>query len=584
MKKSHILLACLGFFGIAGAVLLSSGMTRCHAVAQRSSATTPELSAEADTACKHILTAEEWADSVMKTMTPRQRIAQLFFPRWETSASHTPVSVIDRDVVKEGVGGFLLGKGSAAEYANIINRAQGEAAVPLMVTLDGEWGASMRVTDAPRFPKNIALGAIQDPSLLEKYGREVAEECKILGIQVDFAPVLDVNSNPDNPVIGIRSFGEDPNRVASLGAAYCRGMESAGVMAVGKHFPGHGDTSVDSHKTLPTVNHNVKTLESVDFVPFKAAIKSGISGMMVGHLRVPALDKNGTPASLSKKITTDILRNKLGFEGLIFTDALAMKGADTPHQNNAVSAFMAGADILLQPRSLSHDIQAMVDAVASGKISQEEVDSRCRRLLVYKHRLGLSAPVIVDKSNLKKRLDSPAAEALLGELSKASITVLRNENDILPLSDIEKKNIAVISLGAPSANAFVSTCSRYTSVASISVNASSEIPKALKVAEKADVVVVGVMKNNNITREAYSRILKCNPEVVGAFFVNPFKLSSFGHIDSTPCVIMAYDDTPGLLDAAAQAIFGGIDVTGRFPVNVKGVGKLGEGISLKKKD
>lgn len=573
----------LGLLGAVAVGALATGLSHCFAGMGELNAITSE---------KDTLTvgfdekaaAESWADSVMATLTPRERVAQLFFPRWEASGPVTPASVTRKHVVEEGVGGFLLGRGSSSAYAEIINRVQSEAKVPLMVTLDGEWGPNMRVTDAPRFPKNIALGAIQNPELIERYGREVARECKLLGIQVNFAPDLDVNSNPRNPVIGYRSFGENPRRVAELGAAYCRGMERAGVMSVGKHFPGHGDTSVDSHKALPTVDHDLKTLETVDFVPFIEAKKAGMSGIMVGHLRVPALDKSGVPASLSKKITTDVLQNKLGFEGLIFTDALGMKGADIQNENNAVSAFKAGADILLNPRSLNKDIESMMTAIKSGKITQAEVDRRCKKLLIHKFKLGLSKPAAVKASGLASRLNSPEAKSLLGELSKASVTVLHDKTGLLPLNDIENKNIAVVSIGIPSDNVFSTTSSKYCKVQKVSVNAVHDVPKAIAAAKKADLVLVGVFKNDGTAREAYSGILNANGNVVGVFFLNPFKLTSFKSIESTPAVVMAYDDTKELMDAAAQAVFGGIDVSGLFPANIDGVGKLGQGLSLKKKE
>ncbi len=582
-KNNIIRYAMAGLLGGIAVGALATGLSHCfaHSAEIKLSATDSVVQEVKESGP---MTAEQWADSMMKKLTPRERVAQLFFPRWEASGSVTPASVTKKQVVKDGVGGFLLGKGSSASYAEIINRVQSEAKVPLMVTLDGEWGPNMRVTDAPRFPKNIALGAIQDPTLLERYGKEVARECKELGIQVDFAPVLDVNANPDNPVIGYRSFGENPKRVAELGAAFCKGVESGGVMSVGKHFPGHGDTSVDSHKALPTVTHDLKTLETIDFVPFVAAQKAGMSGIMVGHLNVSALDKSGTPASLSKKITTDVLKNQLKFKGLVFTDALGMKGADIKNENNAVSAFIAGADVLLNPRSLSKDIDALVGAVKNGKISQDEVDRRCRKLLIYKYKLGLAAPTKVDANGLTKRLNTPETKALLGELAKASITVVENKDNLLPLSDIETKDIAVISIGATNQNKFAATCAKYAKIRLVSVRNTAEIHKSVTSIAKADIVIVAVFRNDAVARDAYTKIVRADSKTVGVFFVNPFKLSALKAIGQTPAVVMAYDDTDELQSAAAQAVFGGIDVNGKFPVNVSGVGKLGQGLKLKKKE
>lgn len=576
---------------VAAAAGVATGLAKCF----NSPVSTPAASPKADqeqpieaavdnSDGKCYLSAEAWADSIMRQLSPRKRVAQLFVPRWDLQGGTVPAATLQKMIVDEGVGGFLLGKGSLTAYADINNKAQAMAKVPLLVTLDGEWGLSMRIPEAPRFPKNIALGAIQDTKLLEEYGREVARECKLVGIQVDFAPVLDVNSNPSNPVIGYRSFGEDPNRVAALGAAYCKGMEEAGVMSVGKHFPGHGDTSVDSHKALPTVDHDKKTLETVDLVPFIEAQKAGMSGIMVGHLFVPALDKSGTPSSLSKVITTDVLQKQLGFNGLIFTDALAMKGAATANENNCVSAFKAGADVLLGSAAPVKDIQAMVDAVKAGKISQDEVDRRCRKLLIYKYKLGLVTPAVVKKEGLAAKLNSPETKALLDKLAKASITVLKNSDNLLPLSVDAGQKVTVVSIGASAANQFSATCGKYAAVEKYGVNNAAEATKAAAAASKASVVVVGVFKNDAAARTAFAQIVKANAKVVPVFFINPFKMSSFSGLDKMPTLVAGYDDTKEIYSAAAQALFGGIDVTGRFPVNIKGVASLGAGVDLKKKD
>lgn len=569
---------------------LATGLSRCFSSETANLAgpegTTPDgetaIGVAANEQPGETNTAEAWADDVMKTMTPRQRVAQLFIPRWEADGATSQATM--KQHIDAGIGGFLLGKGTLNAHADIINRAQSLAKVPLMVTLDGEWGLSMRISGTPRFPKNIALGAIQDEKLLEEYGREVARECKLMGIQVDFAPVLDVNSNPNNPVIGYRSFGEDPKRVAALGAAYCRGMEAGGVMSVGKHFPGHGDTSVDSHKALPTVDHSKAQLEQIDFVPFVESIKAGMSGVMVGHLRVPALDKSGTPASLSKVITTDVLRNQLGFRGLIFTDALAMKGAVNANENNCVSAFKAGADVLLSSASPMKDIQAVVDAVKAGKISQQEVDRRCRKLLIYKYNLGLVTPTVIKKEGLAGRLNFPEAKGLLDRLAKASITVLANKNNLLPLAKLDQTKIAVISLGAPASNQFASTCAKYTSVTNVGVTSAADATKAVNAAKNADVVIVGVFKNDTYVKNAFAQLSKASKQFAPVFFINPFKMRGFTGLSQLPELVVAYDDTPELYSAAAQALFGGIDVSGRFPVNIQGVGSIGDGVDLKKKD
>ncbi len=324
-----------------------------------------------------------WVDSVMATLSPRQRVAQLFVPRLDVTDNPAGHAALRKMVTSNEIGGILLGKGTVEGYASLIADAQSVSKIPLMVTLDGEWGLTMRLSDAPKYPVTMGLGAITDPEVMHDYGLETARECRLLGINVNFAPVLDVNSNPANPVIGNRSFGEDPQRVAALGVAYSKGLEDGGVMSVGKHFPGHGDTTTDSHKEMTTVTHDMATLESVDLVPFKKYIDAGLSAIMVGHLKVPAIDKSGTPASLSPVITGDYLKNVMGFKGLVFTDALAMKGASAGvGVNNCIAALNAGADVLLGSANPEKDIEAVYNAVKSGKVKEQTVEAAVRKVVL----------------------------------------------------------------------------------------------------------------------------------------------------------------------------------------------------------
>lgn len=522
--------------------------------------------------------AEKWADSVMSTLSVRDRVAQLFVPRLDITNNSAGFKVIDRVVVKDKMGGFLLGKGTIASYADLINYGQEKADVPLMITLDGEWGLSMRVSGTPRFPYNVALGACADNDLLYEYGKEMARECKLMGIQVNFAPDIDVNSNPNNPVIGYRSFGEDPDLVAQLGAAYSKGMWEGGVMPVGKHFPGHGDTSTDSHKTLPTINHTRQRLDDVDLRPFKLAFAEGMPGVMVAHLKVPSLDPTGTPASLSKKITTDFLQDSLGFKGLIFTDALAMKGASRVNENNCVSAFLAGADILLGSAAPSSDLDAVEDAVKSGKISQIELNRRCKKLLVYKYKLGLSTkPTKIESSVLSSKLHTPQVDQLLTNLSRKAITVVRDNAQLLPIE--KNKKVVVVSLGAQGSNKFSDLCKEYCGAdryGKLSASVLNEI-------KSADIVIIGVFNSGVETKKAISTIAAANPSTVGVFFMNPYRVSKFSNLKSLSSIVLAYDDIPHLRVAAAEALTGKINVNGKLPINLPNVGKIGDGIVVNKK-
>lgn len=522
--------------------------------------------------------AAAWADSVMRNLSIRQRIAQFFVPRLDITNNAAGKQKVAQLMGNEKMGGFLLGKGSIETYADLINLGQSKADVPLMITLDGEWGLSMRIPSTPRFPYNVALGAADDEELMYLYGKEVARECRLMGIQVDFAPDIDVNSNPDNPVIGYRSFGEDPELVGRLGAAYCRGMADGGVMPVGKHFPGHGDTSTDSHKTLPLVDHSVSKLISVDFKPFEMCIEAGMPGVMVGHLKVPALDKSGTPSSLSKIITTEWLRDSLDFKGLVFTDALAMKGASRANENNCVSAFLAGADILLGSSNPVGDLNAVEAAVKSGKIKKEEVDKRCRNILIYKYKLGLSRKPHVNVSGMKGKLNTPSVDSLISAMSRKAVTVLKNEGGVLPVN--KKKTVAIVNLGAPAKNSFSDRCAVNGQVKTFNIDGTSAISATIKSAvENSDVVVIAVYKDASWSRSAFNTLASLKPSV-GVFFVNPFKSAKFNGISKLKATVFCYDDIPQLRVAAADAIFGLYPVTGKLPVNLPGVAKMGQGVKL----
>lgn len=524
--------------------------------------------------------AEQWADSVMSTMTMKQRVEQLFCPRLDVRDNAHGREAIRQMVEQYNVGGILLGKGNIVEYAKLNNYAQSLAKVPLIITLDGEWGPAMRLTDAVRFPYNIALGAIQDKKLLEEYGREVARQCRELGITVDFAPVLDVNSNPDNPVIGFRSLGESPQRVAELGTAFASGLESGGVLSVAKHFPGHGDTSVDSHKALPTVSHSRSTLNDVDLLPFKTYIGQNLGGIMVGHLKVPALDPSGTPASLSHKITTGVLKNELGFKGLVFTDALAMKGAARKGRNNCVEALKAGADVLLGSGAPVNDIAAVVRAVEKGKISRQVIDERCKKLLVWKYKLGLTSYTPVATAGLMERINSPQAYALVEKLAKASITVLRNSSGLLPIDSLKRREIALACVGSDLDCEFAKMCRKYARITPLPSGEHGLTRAGMSRLEDADIVVVGIFGSpaaaNNLLRQLHGK------KVVAVVFDSPLKMSRYSELANESTLVLAYDKAPQFQRAAAMALFGGFEVTGRCPVNVKGIATVGEGVDIAK--
>lgn len=521
-----------------------------------------------------------WVDSVYNTLTPTDRIAQLMVVNVSPMQGAKSKANI-KAYTDLHVGGFLFSKGSINDFAEMTNYAQANSKVPLMMTLDGEWGAAMRVKGAPTFPYNMGLGAIRDPQLLFRYGEEMARECRALGIQVNFAPVLDVNSNPDNPVIGKRSFGEDQQKVAELGVAYSLGLEAGGVMAVSKHFPGHGDTNTDSHKALPNIDHDMTTLTNVDLYPFRRFIDAGCGGVMVGHLSVPALEKAGWPSSMSKKITTDLLKDKMGFKGLVFTDGLGMEGANLS-SNICVAALKAGADVLLNPRNAASDIAAIRKAIADGEISQATIDERCKKMLAWKYALGLSHLRPIDLATIDKTLNTPAAHSLIQELADASITCLDNKNHTLPITGLGTRSIAVVNIGADAGNEFADYCRKYADVKVFGAKDCTLTQKQIADIRACDVVIAAVYADNQAAVNALTS-LKSAKALVQVFLTNPYKLTKFASaIAPASAVLLAYDDSPDLRIAAAKAVFGGIEVDGCLPVNIKGVAKAGSGVEIAK--
>lgn len=531
-----------------------------------------------------IAEATHWADSVYNTLTERQRVAQLMFPKVVPTKGEKSKAAIIREVKTDGVGGLLFTEGTIGEFAQMTDLAQAEAKVPVLMTLDGEWGLSMRVKNTPRFPHNIALGAIKDYRLLYRYGKEMARECQLMGIHTNFAPDADVNSNPSNPVIGYRAFGENPDRVAKATVAYSLGLEDGGVQAVSKHFPGHGDTSIDSHKAFTSVSHDRKRLDEIDLVPFKEFIGAGCSGIMVGHIAVPAIDPSGMPASLSQVLTDKLLRKELGFEGLIYTDALEMKGAIHPKgTNNCVAAIKAGADALLCAGTAGPNIDAVMAAIAEGKLSKADIEDRCKRVLTYKYLLGLPGQKAVNKPGLEKQLNTPEAAALIKELAAASITVLRNKDGILPLGKLGERTFAVVNIGAKSDNQFDATCRHYGRVNTYYTTGETFSAATLAKIAKADVVIAAVFDDKATSRSALAQLATVNKPLVEVFMVNPFKMKKFAaSMPKAQAVVLAYDDIPASRISAAEALFGGIEVSGKLPVKLEGIAEIGAGIDLPK--
>ncbi|WP_108821094.1 glycoside hydrolase family 3 N-terminal domain-containing protein [Dysgonomonas sp. Marseille-P4361] len=522
-----------------------------------------------------------WVDSVYNQMSEDERIGQLFMPVVFGNDTESNRKRIQGYIENQYVGGLLFSKSTPIEQANLTNAAQEKAAIPLMISLDGEWGLSMRLSNTTRFPRNMMLGAIQNDSLLYLYGQEVARQCKLMGIHVNFAPDMDVNSNPSNPVIGNRSFGEDPISVARKGVMYSKGIEAGGVMAVAKHFPGHGDTSTDSHKVLPIINHNRERLNEIELKPFKEYIDAGLSGIMVAHLNIPALDKTSQPSSLSPKIVTDLLQKELGFSGLIFTDGLQMKGVST-EKDYCVRALLAGNDILLGPVDLEREYNSVRKAVEDGTISNSLIEHKCKKVLTYKYLLRINKRQKIETENLINNLNTPYAEWLNRELHREAITLLKNNDSIIPLKKLNKRKIAAISVGESSQNEFHESLKLYADVDCFSASSNDELLKLKKKLEAYNTVIVSIHSTRSNVNTAIVNISE-KKDLVLAFFIVPYRMTSYASsIKKANGVILAYEGSELAQEYSAQALFGGNDIIGKNPVNISGLYAMGEGIQTPK--
>ncbi|KUL17923.1 MAG: hypothetical protein XE13_0638 [Proteiniphilum sp. 51_7] len=517
-----------------------------------------------------------WVDSVYASLTLDQKIGQLFMPIVETGSGWK--KRIAGYIADQKIGGLLFSKGRLSIQAEVTNYAQSLSTVPLMIALDGEWGLNMRLIDAPRYPHNEVIGAIQDEAAIRLYGNEVARQCREMGIHINFAPTVDVHTNPANTVIGSRSFGENPQRVARQAIAYARGLEENGVMAVAKHFPGHGDTSKDSHHTLPLITHDAARLDSVELYPFREYITAGLSGMMIGHLNVPALDTNGMPASLSPEVITGLLRGQMGFRGLIFTDAMAMKGV-SEQPDASVKALLAGNDILLGEANLSRAFDSVKKAVEEGTLPDSLLEEKVRRILAYKFILGLNSITPIDPARVHNRVNTPRSEWVQRMLYDKAVTLLKNESELIPFQRLDQQKIASVAIGAPEENPFQQYLNKYERVSTFTVSSAAAVARIAEL-DAFDLVILS-LHGDRISDAAALQQLARRKKTVLVCFTSPAQLNRFSYTTAdVDALVMAYDTSAAAQISAAQALFGGIAVSGRLPVPA---GNYPEGAGLDSK-
>ena len=519
---------------------------------------------------------KDWVESRLAKMTLKEKIGQLFIhtvPLHDTEANRKNI----RNAIKEyKIGGILFSDGQVANQMKLTNYAQELADIPLMITFDGEWGLNMRLKEISAFPRNRVMGCIQDNELLYEYGKEVARQFREIGVHVNFAPVADVDNNPLNPVINTRSFGGDVRNVAEKVLAYSRGLEDGGVLSVSKHFPGHGDTNVDSHKALPILKFTRERLDSIEMYPFRKAIEAGLGGVMVGHLEIPALSKK--PASLSPEIL-DILQEEFEFKGLAFTDALEMKGVSN-NLNVCAQALMAGNDMLLPPRNLKREMDGVLLAVKEGKLTEEYLTEKCRKVLTFKYALGLYETQFFQLSGIEKRLMRPATMDLLNRIERAAVTVVGNEGGILPM-DVDLKNTAILNIGkSTEGKVFHQQLSKYMKVDRIQAHPDSIATLGKRLA-KYDRVIVAIHTEKYAAYQVMLATLSSKLPLAYVYFTPLKQLYKKGNAwKKAASVILGHSSSKNVQHFVAEVMMGREKATGRISVEVKDYRMPGEGVDL----
>ena len=536
----------------------------------------------------------KWTDSVLNKLSLEEKIGQLIMVAAYSNRDKEHKQELLKLIREQKIGGLIFFQGDPIKQVKLMNAYHEASEVPLLGAIDAEWGLGMRLDTTISFPFQMALGAVQDEELLYQMGKEIARQIRMVGLHANFAPVVDVNNNPENPVINYRSFGENKFNVARKSIAYMEGMQDQNILTTAKHFPGHGDTSTDSHYALPQINHSIERLDSLELYPFREIIKAGVGGVMVAHLNIPALDSTGIPSTLSYPIVTELLKEKMGFEGLVVTDAMNMKGVTEGNPPGVVDkdAILAGNDLLEFTEDVPKAIAEIKNAIRDGLISEEELDRRVRKVLAVKQWVGLDHYKKTKTRNLIKKLNSPAAKLLQQQLVEASLTVLRNEGNLLPLLDLKDRKIASVSIGSEDVTAFQEALDLYTRVNHFQVPSDAGEQKLAEVKDSLegfDLVILGIHdhskfpRNQLIFSEAVTELISDLSEkdnTIVSFFKNPYSMNKIEDIEEAPALLLTYQDSELTEQVAAQLIFGGIGATGKLPVSVGEKFQEGDGIDI----
>lgn len=541
--------------------------------------------------------ASRWADSVLNDLSIDQRIGQLIMLRAHTNRSVSYRLNVARQVKKYHIGGICFFQGGPLRQAHWADHYQQIAPIPLLVAIDGEWGLGMRLDSTLSYPFQMTLGAVRDDYLIRVMGEAIGKELRATGVNMNFAPVMDVNNNPDNPVINFRSFGENPQSVYLKAINYASGLQSQGVLACGKHFPGHGDTDQDSHHTLPIINSPIKEMQDIHLYPFRMAAKQGLGAIMTAHVHVPSLDSTeNRPASLSPVILNNVLKDEYGYGGLLITDALEMDGVRQGYSDGeiAVKALKAGNDILLMPHNLDKAVSAIKNALEEGTITIEQIDEKVKKILVNKYWAGLHEhPTPKEKEDIQNIINKDFHKELIRELYQEALTLLKNENNLLPLGNTSEKKIAVVSVGRRQYASFVEPLKSYIPFSSYHIPAGASMSSFAQMArglESYDLVITSMhssswfpASNYGLSQRAFdfTELVGQKTQNVVVLFGNPYALRRLGSNNNSSAILVAYQNNSYTHRAAANALFGGAPVRGKLPVSIDSVYKAGTGLETK---
>ena len=539
------------------------------------------------------LEQSKWVDSIYSSLTLQEKVGQLFVVQAFSNKNKNHKDDIINNIIDNNIGGIIFSKGAPHKQVDLTNDFQSKSSIPLLIGMDAEWGLNMRLDSTFSFPWNMTLGAVKDNNLIRQVGNSIAEHCKRIGVNFNFAPVVDINTNPKNPIIGNRSFGESTENVSLKSLNLMYGQQDMNILSSAKHFPGHGDTSTDSHKTLPFIGHDKQRIFNTELKPFQSLIANGLESVMVAHLEVPSLENiKGLPSTLSYSIVTSLLKNTLGFKGLIITDALEMKGLSNFKSNGNLDmlAFKAGNDVLLMSANVSEGIKSIVNEYNLGEITEERLSYSVKKILKAKYKVGLSNFLQISKNNLYDDLNSLDNKLLYEELVEKSISVVKNNDNILPIDNLNN-TIGYLNFGNDEYMPFLGALKKYSKIEHLN---NLDILKSESVSfieSNYKTIIIGVHANSETPWKTYNlkkdevnfinRISK-KVNVILNIFGSPYMLNEFKNIKNINSIVISYQNSKVFQKKSAQLIFGAIESSGTIPVSVGKLFSIGQGLELNK--